>query len=124
MSAAAEQRVERAAPEAEFAALFASARAQLPGAAWIQSLRSDALSAFMREGLPHRRLERWKYTDFRARFGGGLSLARGSETEVPPDLFDGLSGHRVVIADGQVRSSPNPEDLPDGVEIIRLADAL
>ena len=60
MSAAAEQRQDRSAPEAEFAALFAAVRAELPGPAWIQSLRAEALATFMREGLPHKRLERWK----------------------------------------------------------------
>src|SRR5215475_7152107 len=124
MSAVAEQRQDRSAPEAEFAALFASARAELPGPAWIQSLRAEALSAFMREGLPHKRLERWKYTDFRSRYGGGLSVAHGGAGDVAPDLFDGLKAHRVLIDSGKVRCSPPPEGLPDGVEIISLADAL
>src|SRR5690349_8080210 len=124
MSAVAEQRQDRSAPEAEFAVLFASVRADLPGPAWIQSLRAEALSAFMREGLPHKRLERWKYTDFRSRFGGGLSVARGSDADVAADLFDGLKAHRVLIDSGKVRRSPAPEELPDGVEIISLADAL
>ena len=124
MSAMAEQRQDRSAPEAEFAALFAAARATLPGPAWIQSLRSEALTAFMRQGLPHKRLERWKYTDFRSHFGGGLALAQGGETEPSADLFAGLNAHRVVLANGIVTQSPQPEQLPDGVEIIRLADAL
>ena len=83
MSAVAEQRQDRSAPEAEFAALFASARSYLPGPAWIQSLRTEALAAFLREGLPHKRLERWKYTDFRLHFGGGLAVARGTCAEPP-----------------------------------------
>ena len=124
MSAMAEQRQDRSAPEAEFAALFAAVRATLPGPAWIQSLRSEALTAFMRQGLPHKRLERWKYTDFRSHFGGGLALAQGGETEPSADLFAGLNAHRVVLANGIVTQSPQPEQLPDGVEIIRLADAL
>ena len=105
MSAVSEQRQDRSAPEAEFAALFAAARAELPGPAWIQSLRAEGLSAFMREGLPHKRLERWKYTDFRARFGGGLDVARGTSADAPVDLFDGLKAHRVLIDAGKVRRS-------------------
>jgi Fe-S cluster assembly protein SufD len=124
MSAAAEQRQDRSAPEAEFAALFAAARADLPGPAWIQSLRAEGLGAFMREGMPHKRLERWKYTDFRSRFGGGLALARGSATEVPADPFDGLKAHRVVLDGGKVRRAPQADELPDGVEIISLVEAL
>lgn len=124
MSAVAEQRQDRSAPEAEFAALFAAARAELPGPAWIQSLRAEGLSAFMREGLPHKRLERWKYTDFRTRFGGGLDVARGTTADAPGDIFDGLKAHRVLIDAGKVRRAPEPDALPDGVEILTLADAL
>jgi Fe-S cluster assembly protein SufD len=124
MSAAPEQRQDRSAPEAEFAALFASVRAQLPGPNWIQALRAEALAVFMRQGLPHRRLERWKYTDFRTRFSGGLALAQGGESEAPVDLFDGLNAHRILLANGMVRRMPEPDRLPDGVEIMRLADVL
>ena len=124
MSAAAQQRQNQSAPEAEFAALFASVRAHLPGPAWIQGLRAEALAAFLSQGLPHKRLEHWKYTDFRARFAGGLALAQGGEGETPIDLFDGLNAHRVVLANGTVRSMPEADGLPDGVEIMRLADAL
>lgn len=124
MTATAEQRQDRSVPEAEFAALFASVRSDLPGPAWIQSLRSEALGAVMRDGLPHKRLERWKYTDFRSYFGGGLGLARGSSADAPVDLFDGLKAHRVLIDAGKVRGAPQAEELPDGVEIISLSDAL
>src|ERR1700687_2070197 len=124
MSAAPEQRQDRSGPEAEFTALFASVRAKLPGPTWIQALRAEALAAFMRQGLPHKRLERWKYTDFRTRFGGGLALAQGDESHAPADLFDGLNAHRVLLANGMVQRMPEPDGLPDGVEIMRLADAL
>src|ERR1044071_9645885 len=102
MSAAAEQRKDQPGGDAEFAALFASVRSSLPGPSWIRALRAEALSAFMREGLPHKRLERWKYTDFRARFGGGLALAQGASGDAPVDLFDGLKAHRVLIDGGKV----------------------
>ena len=124
MSAAPEQRQNRSSPDGEFAALFAAARVQLLGPTWVQSLRAEAMAAVLRDGLPHKRLEQWKYTDFRSRFGGGLELAHANESDVPPSLFDGLNAHRVLLADGIVRSAPEPDDLPDGIEILRLADAL
>src|SRR5665809_131110 len=55
--------------EQELLDLFTSAEKVLPGArnAWVSELRSNAIEAYGRLGLPHRRIEAWKYTDLRAR---------------------------------------------------------
>ena len=47
---------------------FESAREALPGAgdAFVSSLRNRGIEAYARLGLPHRRIEAWKYTDLRA----------------------------------------------------------
>ena len=37
----------------------------LPGAGWVTELRKEAIGAFAALGLPHRRIEEWKYTDLR-----------------------------------------------------------
>lgn len=42
--------------------LFAAARGRLP----VAELRQTAFDDFARRGLPHRRIEEWKYTDLRA----------------------------------------------------------
>jgi len=47
--------------------LFAAARDRLPGAGPVREARERAFDAFTRQGLPHRRIEQWKYTDLRAR---------------------------------------------------------
>jgi Fe-S cluster assembly protein SufD len=44
---------------------FAKALPHLPGSKAVAALRSRALDAFARDGLPHRRMENWKYTDLR-----------------------------------------------------------
>lgn len=49
-----------------FADLFASARDRLPGDGLVASARKAAFEDFAERGLPHRRIEEWKYTDLRA----------------------------------------------------------
>ncbi len=44
---------------------FASAAAELPGGAEVRAVRVDAIGRFGSLGLPHRRIEAWKYTDLR-----------------------------------------------------------
>jgi Fe-S cluster assembly protein SufD len=45
--------------------IFALARDRLPGAGNIAEARQQAFEAYERAGLPHRRIEEWKYTDLR-----------------------------------------------------------
>ena len=45
---------------------FAAARARLPGKGKVADIRRQAFEAYERAGLPHRRIEDWKYTDLRA----------------------------------------------------------
>ncbi|MBI3700621.1 MAG: Fe-S cluster assembly protein SufD [Afipia sp.] len=48
-----------------FGDIFAVARDRLPGKGKVASARQKAFETFQRIGLPHRRLEDWKYTDLR-----------------------------------------------------------
>jgi Fe-S cluster assembly protein SufD len=61
----AEPRTLRTKAEEAIAALYASSRAGLPGAEAARARRNAAFSLFERFGLPHRRVEAWKYTDLR-----------------------------------------------------------
>lgn len=45
---------------------FASVAGKLPGGGWVPKARADAMAQFHALGLPHRRIEAWKYTDLRA----------------------------------------------------------
>ena len=45
--------------------VFAVARDRLPGAGKVADHRQQAFEAYERAGLPHRRIEDWKYTDLR-----------------------------------------------------------
>jgi Fe-S cluster assembly protein SufD len=109
--------------ESALAALFATVRADLPGASWLQPLRAEAMARVQRDGLPHRRIEAWKYTDFRNKLSPNLALATG-QADASADMFHALSAHRIGFAGGRLIQAPDPVTLPDGVELISLAEAL
>lgn len=46
--------------------LFTASRDRLPGTGKVAETRRQAFEAYERAGLPHRRIEEWKYTDLRA----------------------------------------------------------
>ncbi|CAM5405923.1 FeS cluster assembly protein sufD OS=Afipia felis OX=1035 GN=sufD PE=3 SV=1 [Afipia felis] len=52
--------------EQPYGDLFAMARGRLPGDGLVASVRKAAFDDFVARGLPHRRIEEWKYTDLRA----------------------------------------------------------
>src|SRR3954466_15352182 len=54
---------------------FAVARDRLPGTGKVAAARGTAFAAFAQAGLPHRRIEDWKYTDLRALMREVLPLA-------------------------------------------------
>ncbi|MBR1269779.1 Fe-S cluster assembly protein SufD [Bradyrhizobium sp. AUGA SZCCT0222] len=54
---------------------FAIARDRLPGAGKVAAAREAAFAAYAQAGLPHRRIEDWKYTDLRALMREVLPLA-------------------------------------------------
>jgi Fe-S cluster assembly protein SufD len=54
---------------------FALARPRLPGAGKLADTRRQAFEAYERIGLPHRRIEDWKYTDLRVLMREVLPLA-------------------------------------------------
>ena len=62
----AEVRAMKTPAEQALSAAFAKARGTLPGKGAIAAMREDAFSQFDTRGLPHRRVEEWKYTDLRA----------------------------------------------------------
>jgi len=116
--------------------LFAGARKALPGAGdpFVSELRAKAIETYGRLGLPHRRIEAWKYTDLRAWLDevnpllkadgvavGDAELARALGSEIAA-----LPAYRLVVVEGDLRA-----DLSDiarlkakGVEVLSLGHAL
>jgi len=121
----------KTAAEATLAQEFAQARARLPGDDVISARRKAAFDLFAREGLPHRRVEEWKYTDLRALMRDARPLAS------PPDaaakaraksagkLLGDVETRRLVFVDGAF--VPELSDLAGqeaGLSVGTLADAL
>jgi Fe-S cluster assembly protein SufD len=122
--------------EQELLDLYEGAEQALPGARdpFVSGLRQDAIRAYGRLGLPHRRIEAWKYTDLRARLTNANPLLKAVGTGIAEAEFEralghaimGLPAYRLVVVEGDLRT-----DLSDiarlkaaGVEAISLGHAL
>src|SRR6478752_5666585 len=75
MNAMADVKVIKTAAETALAHAYAQVRTRLPGDGAIAAQRAAAFDVFAREGLPHRRVEEWKYTDLRALMRDAKPLA-------------------------------------------------
>lgn len=109
--------------EAETAVLerFAAVEDTLPGKAETHAVRRNSIALFEREGLPHRRMEQWKYTDLRSMMREIAPLAEEAGTaDVPAPLVEGAV--QIVIIDGHLGSLP--ADLPEGLTVNPLGVAL
>jgi Fe-S cluster assembly protein SufD len=88
------------AAETEIGAAFAAVGRSLPGPG-----REEAFARFERDGLPHRRIEAYHFTDLRRLVAHAPapatrpSLAEAAEA-VGPDPFAGLDAARFVLVDG------------------------
>lgn len=94
--------------------------------AWLQDFRDQARDRWMRDPMPTRRTEHWKYTTL-------VPLVRGDYLRQPEALsevcdpalvtINGLDASRLVFVNGRYHkalSSPVPQA---GVELLRFADA-
>ena len=96
----------KTAAETALAEAFARRRTSLPGGREIAARREAAFRRFERAGLPHRRVEDWKYTDLRALMRDGKPLAEAPDAGAKAaaksagSILAGLRAHRIVIVDG------------------------
>jgi Fe-S cluster assembly protein SufD len=105
----AEVRAIRTPAEQALSAAFAAVRGKLPGSGAVTALRDEAFHRFDAHGLPHRRIEEWKYTDLRALMREAKPLAEPAKrTGVVTGLADVEAG-RVAIVNG--RYEPGWSDL-------------
>jgi Fe-S cluster assembly protein SufD len=86
--------------------VFAVARGRLPGAGQVAKARQQAFEAYERLGLPHRRIEDWKYTDLRVLMREVLPLPTAPDAAALTRAATALKLHaiagvrRVVLVDG------------------------
>jgi Fe-S cluster assembly protein SufD len=127
----AEIRPIKTAAETALAASFATAKPALPGAAAVAALREDAFQRFETEGLPHRRVEEWKYTDLRALMRDAKPLAGPPDAAAKARAGDVLAtlvaieARRIVFVDGAfVPELSDLGDLEAGLSIRSTAQML
>jgi len=79
--------VPRTEAENQLARQFANVVAGLPGSGWVPAARENAMARFGETGLPHRRIEEWKYTDLRSSIKSAFPLAPVNERKVDQALL-------------------------------------
>jgi Fe-S cluster assembly protein SufD len=114
--------------ETGLAQAYETVKTTLPGDA--QS-RAQAFELFTRSGLPHRRVEEFKYTDLRALmreaapFAGTPSAGEAKAALADAKAFSSVEALQVPFVNGHfVRDAVDLGGLPENVEIVPLAEAL
>jgi len=117
--------------EQALAEAFASAKPDLPGDGKVVALREAAFGRFDALGLPHRRIEEWKYTDLRALMrdakpvAGAPDAAAKARAKDAGRLVDDIDARRIVFVDGAfVPELSDIEKLSPGLSIHSMAQAL
>ena len=109
---------------------YSDALAALPVAEPIRALREKALRLFAEKGLPHRRVEEWKYTDLRLLLREMAPLTKAPDasaiTEAKKnDLLAKIGAREITFVNGTfVVELSNLNGLEKGLQILPLGDAL
>ncbi len=85
---------------------------------WLASKREAASASFAKTGLPHRRMEDWKYTDLRNEIAEALPAASAIDVASGASAFEGTEAR---LGNGFWAGS---DAMPQGVEILSLSEAL
>ena len=117
--------------ELALAKAFAAARPGLSGGKNVQTLREAAFRHFDALGLPHRRVEEWKYTDLRALMRDAKPLATAPNAAAKAraknagQLLAAMDARRLVFVDGAfVEELSELSGLENGLTIRSMAQAL
>lgn len=84
---------------------------------FLAQLRAQAQGSFAQSGLPHRRVEPWKYSDLRARVREpetAVAEPADWQEKLPPEILD-WAGPRILFVDGVFQGAWS--SLPDGFAI-------
>ena len=114
----------KTAAEQGLATAFAGARDTLPGKGAVAALRDDAFKRFDAAGLPHRRVEEWKYTDLRALMREAKPLAGPADIRKPADIaaiLSGVDATLVTIVNGRLAPEWTDKNASDpGITLLEL----
>jgi Fe-S cluster assembly protein SufD len=121
----------KTAAELGLAQAFETARQRLPGGDGISARRSAAFRTFEDKGLPHRRVEEWKYTDLRALMRDAKPLAPIPDAQALEraerggGLLPAAEARRLTFVNGVfVPKLSDLAALEPGLSIVPLAKAL
>ncbi len=110
---------------------FEAVAEQLPGGKAVSEVRRKAIGRFAELGLPHRRIEEWKYTDLRAALKDVALPAVGDATRITiADVIvamgplEGIDAYRVTFVNGTYRPELSNIKGAAGLEMKPLAGAL
>ena len=103
---------------------FEAALPGLPGGETARSARRAAMAAFDRLGLPHRRVEEWKYTDLRAALRESSPPASVNSANITPAAMAAALGplatfdcQRIVFVDGRFAAALSTTSDDAGIRI-------
>lgn len=109
---------------------YTDALTALPGAEQIRALREKALRLFTEKGLPHRRVEEWKYTDLRALLREMAPLAEKPDAKAIAEakknsVLSKVGAREITFVNGAfVAELSDLKGLEKGLSISTLGDAL
>ncbi|MCK0195490.1 Fe-S cluster assembly protein SufD [Ancylobacter sp. 6x-1] len=108
---------------------LSAALEQIPaGSGRLSDLRRSAARSFNEHGLPHRRIEEWKYTDLRTILREAVPVAGPAgvaQADAAAKLLAGAAVRRIVVANGAVvRELSDLDGLEEGLSVVTLADAI
>ncbi len=116
--------------EQTLAAAIEATRARFSGTKSVAKLREQAAESFLASGLPHRRIEEWKYTDLRTLMREAAPLAPPPDAAAIKaaktlDPFPKIEARRLVLVNGAfVSELSDLKALESGLTILPLARAL
>lgn len=117
--------------ETGLADTYTAARQDLPGGPAVAATRAEAFNIFAQGGLPHRRLEAWKYTDLRRLMKDAKPLAGAPDAAAlaaarqAGQWLSELGARRILVVNGTfVPALSDLADLDEGLTIRALGQAL
>src|SRR5262245_48862840 len=118
--------------EQAFSERFEAVAGKLPGGTAVRDARRKAIGSFAGQGLPHRRIEEWKYTDLRNSLKDAFTPALGysgqalAAADIAAALgpFATLDAHCLVFVDGLYQPHLSQLVPTPGLEVLALGEAL